>query len=201
MTMSHLPPYYAYSFTPTTHTSVPSSLSPSLTPLPHPSIVVITGAGKGLGYQIALSYALAGCSGLSISSRTMGDLDALETEILKISAASKNNRRSGIEVLKTVCDVTSDSSVQHLQDEVVKKWGRVDVVIANAGVISNYIPRKDEKASNLPVGIVEDGDWARVLETNINGVWRISTFCSSLTYFTTMFVATVKTKLVCIVGY
>jgi NAD(P)-dependent dehydrogenase (short-subunit alcohol dehydrogenase family) len=172
--MSNLPDYYAYSFTPTTHTSVPPSLSPSLTPLSHPSIVVITGAGKGVGYQIALSYARAGCSGLSISSRTMADLDALELEISKIN--------EGIEVLKTVCDVTTEESVQNLEKEVRSKWGRCDVVVANAGVISRYIERKDEKvgSSNLPVGIVEDGDWARVLDTNINGVWRIG--ASSLSY-------------------
>jgi NAD(P)-dependent dehydrogenase (short-subunit alcohol dehydrogenase family) len=42
-------------------------------------------------------------------------------------------------------------------------------------VISQYIPRDNAGDSNLPIGIVEDDDWARVLDTNIMGVWRIST--------------------------
>jgi hypothetical protein len=170
---SHLPPYYAYSFTPTTHTSVPPSLSPSNTVLPHPFVVVVTGAGKGLGYQIALSYARAGASGIAISSRTMADLEALEREIL--SVVKEEGKGKEIEVLKTVCDVRSEESVKNLEKEVRDKWGRVDVVVANAGVISQYIPRENAGDSNLPIGIVEDDDWARVLDTNIMGVWRIST--------------------------
>jgi NAD(P)-dependent dehydrogenase (short-subunit alcohol dehydrogenase family) len=170
---SHLPPYYAYSFTPTTHTSVPPSLSPSNTALPHPFVVVVTGAGKGLGYQIALSYARAGASGIAISSRTMADLEGLEREIMDVVKEEGMGR--GIEVLKTVCDVRSEESVKDLEREVREKWGRADVVIANAGVISQYIARDNAGDSNLPIGIMEDDDWARVLDTNIMGVWRIST--------------------------
>jgi NAD(P)-dependent dehydrogenase (short-subunit alcohol dehydrogenase family) len=170
---SHLPPYYAYSFTPTTHTSIPPSLSSSNTALPHPFVVVVTGAGKGLGYQIALSYARAGASGIAISSRTMADLEALEREIL--SVVKEEGKGKEIEVLKTVCDVRSEESVKDLEREVRDKWGRADVVVANAGVISQYIPRDNAGDSNLPIGIVEDDDWARVLDTNIMGVWRIST--------------------------
>lgn len=52
----------------------------------------------------------------------------------------------------------------------------MDVVIANAEIISQYVDRKGGGRSNLPIGIVEDGDWGRVLDVNVTGVWRISTF-------------------------
>jgi NAD(P)-dependent dehydrogenase (short-subunit alcohol dehydrogenase family) len=161
-----LPAHYGLNFTKTFHSSISSNLTPATTHLPKPFIVVVTGAGKGLGYHISLAFASAGCSGLAISSRTRTDLDVLEAEIAKVSAKT--------EVLKVVCDVQSDEDVKNLEKEVRAKWGRVDVVIANAGVISSYIePTSSSSTSNLPQGLVQDSDWARVMDINLNGVWRV----------------------------
>ncbi|KAH7406563.1 hypothetical protein DE146DRAFT_689261 [Phaeosphaeria sp. MPI-PUGE-AT-0046c] len=169
--MAHLPPHYGGTFTPTTHTSIPSNIDPSSVTLPSPFIVVVTGAGKGLGWHIALAYAAAGCSGLCISSRTQDDLDKLEAEIRAV-AAQRANGASSVSVLKLVSDVQDDADVERLEAGVRDKWGRADVVVANAGIISKYVER--EEGGNLPIGIVEDGDWARVLDINLMGVWRIS---------------------------
>ena len=111
--MADLPAHYATSFTPTIHASIPPSIDPTKVQLPHPFIVVVTGAGKGLGWHISLAYAQAGCSGLSISSRTLGDLYDLEQEILTI-----NNK---CQVMKTLCDVQSEQSVAQLEKEVKQK--------------------------------------------------------------------------------
>ncbi|KAJ4364165.1 hypothetical protein N0V83_009620 [Neocucurbitaria cava] len=174
MSTASLPTHYGMTLTPTIHSTIPSSLDPTLTSLPRPFIAVVTGAGKGLGYHISLAFARAGCSGISISSRTMGDLEKLEEEIRKV-------RGKEVEVLKSVCDVTSDDSVRKLEEEVRAKWGRVDVVVANAGVISNYVTRstgqgdgEGQEESNLPIGILEDSDWSRVLDINLHGTWRLS---------------------------
>lgn len=112
--MAHLPPHYGASFTPTIHARIPPNLDPAKVTLPSPFVVVVTGAGKGLGYHISLAYAKAGCSGLSISSRTSSDLDALEAAVRKMN--------KGIEVLKTVCDVQSEESVKKLEEGVRSKW-------------------------------------------------------------------------------
>ncbi|OAG12367.1 NAD(P)-binding protein [Paraphaeosphaeria sporulosa] len=172
---SALPAHYGLNFTPTFHSRIPANISHTASTLPQPFVVVVTGAGKGLGYHISLEYARAGCSALAISSRTESDLDKLEGEIASIS--KKNVAAGGgreIEVLKVVADVQSDADVARLEQEVRAKWGRVDVVIANAGVISAYITPSSPEESNLPRGIVQDGDWARVLDINLNGVWRVS---------------------------
>ena len=167
------PAYYGTNFTSTTHTKVAPNVDPAKVNLPKPFVVVVTGAGKGLGYHIALAYAKAGVSGLSISSRTASDLDALEAEV--------HNVNENVEVLKSVCDTTSEDSVKELQEGVRRKWGRIDVVVANAGIISNYIEeekregsKKEEGRSNLPIGIIEDEDWSRVLNINLLGTWRIA---------------------------
>lgn len=173
-----LPTHYGHTFTPTIHTSIPPNIDPLNVRLPHPFVVVVTGAGKGLGWHIALAFAKAGCSGLSISSRTMGDLDRLEEEIRKIGIGKEKGKQT--QVLKSVCDVQSEESVKNLEQQVRAKWGRVDVVIANAGIISKYVEREKKDASdgvmsNLPIGIAEDEDWSRVLDINLLGTWRIST--------------------------
>lgn len=165
-----LPAHYGLNFTPTFHSKIPANIDPTSVTLLNPFVVVVTGAGKGLGYHISLAFARAGCSGLAISSRTRTDLDALESEIEKIAA---ENGKS-VEVLKVVCDVQGDTEVSHLESEVRRKWGRVDVVVANAGVISSYIPSSSSSSCNLPQGLVYDGDWARVLDINLAGVWRMA---------------------------
>jgi NAD(P)-dependent dehydrogenase (short-subunit alcohol dehydrogenase family) len=184
-----LPAHYGLNFTPTFHSQIPANIDPTSVTLPNPFVVVVTGAGKGLGYHISLAFARAGCSGIAISSRTREDLDALESEIGEIAAQTGRS----VDVLKVVCDVQSDAEVGRLEEEVRRKWGRVDVVIANAGVISKYIDGpssssatattssssstengKEMEKSNLPQGLVQDADWARVMDINLNGVWRVS---------------------------
>jgi NAD(P)-dependent dehydrogenase (short-subunit alcohol dehydrogenase family) len=183
-----LPPHYGLNFTPTFHSHIPANIDTTSTSLPRPFVVVVTGAGKGLGYHISLAFARAGCSGLAISSRTREDLILLEAEIGKISAQTGRS----VDVLEVVCDVQSDAEVEGFEREVREKWGRVDVVIANAGVISSYISpstlssspssysnssgngESEKVASNLPQGLVQDSDWARVMDINLNGVWRVS---------------------------
>lgn len=162
-----LPPHYAVNFTPTIHTSrIPANIDPTKISLPKPHVAVVTGAGKGLGYHISLAYAKAGCTGLSISSRTKSDLDALSKELLAINP--------NLEILASICDTQSVPSVQNLEQAVRDKWRRVDTVIANAGIISKYIQKEGEPEHHLPIGIEDDGDWNRVLDINVGGSWRIA---------------------------
>lgn len=181
-----LPAHYGLTFTPTFHSQIPATIDPTLVTLPRPFVAVVTGAGKGLGYHISLAFARTGCSGLAISSRTREDLVRLESEVGRIA---RETGRS-VDVLTVVCDVRSDAEVERLEREVRGRWGRVDVVVANAGVISSYISSsssasasdsasienegKEKVESNLPQGLVHDADWARVLDINLNGVWRVS---------------------------
>lgn len=75
---------------------------------------LITGASRGVGAAVARSLAAAGCS-VGLASRTVDDL--------------------GIEGAVAVeCDVTDMGSVHAATDEVVASFGRLDVVVANAGI-------------------------------------------------------------------
>lgn len=160
-----LPPSFGLSFTPTIHSKIPPNLDSTTVTLPIPFVVVITGAGKGIGYHMALSFAKAGASGIAISSRTQSDLDQLEAEILSVA------QRKDVHVLKSICDTQSDESVSALEASVRATFARVDVVIANAGIISAYVDNASG-GSNLPIGLHADADWSRVLNINLLGTWR-----------------------------
>lgn len=162
------PAHWGMKFTPTIHTHPSGPTDPSTIRLPPNFTVCITGAGKGLGYHIALAYARAGASNICISSRTRADLDKLAAEIAQLAPACR--------VLVQTCDAQVESEVEVLAGRVREGFGgRCDVVVANAGVISGYVTRGDGK-EYLPVGVVEDADFGRVVETNLMGTYRFVLF-------------------------
>lgn len=159
------PDHWGFKFTEKIHSKAEGPTDPNKIKLHSNYVVLVTGAGKGLGYNIALSYAKAGAKGIIIASRTQADLDKLAAEIKTIN--------SNTEVLSQTCDTMKDSDVESLAKAANSKFGRLDAAIANAGIISKYITKPDGK-EYLPVGIVEDPDLLRVIETNLLGSWRVA---------------------------
>lgn len=161
--MSDFPDHFGVTFTPTLHEHAKGPTLPESNKRAYN--VVVTGAGKGLGYAISIAYAKAGASGICISSRTQSDLDKLSAELRSI--------KPDVKVLSQICDTSKPEDVQNLAEATRDAFGpQLDVVVANAGIISKYLENvKDEKTGKaierkLPVGIIEDDDFARV--TNIN---------------------------------
>lgn len=150
-------------FTKRTHSKAEGPTDPSNIKFPAGYTVVVTGAGKGLGFHISLAYAKAGATNISISSRTQTDLDELTRELRHINP--------NIKILTNVCDTTKDADVKKLADNVRRDFGRVDVVIANAGIISRYIIESDGRRK-IPQGIAEDDDFERVIDVNLTGSRR-----------------------------
>lgn len=154
--LSQVPPWYGLTFTPTIHSSLHSTIRPENNRLPHPFVVLITGAGKGLGFHISLAYARAGASGLIITSRTQADLDSLEAQVRSTSPSCQ--------VLSAVCDTAQRVQLDALAAQTKAKFNRLDVVIANAGIISKYLPD-----GTLPNTVVDDSDFARMIDINVTG--------------------------------
>jgi NAD(P)-dependent dehydrogenase (short-subunit alcohol dehydrogenase family) len=150
------PPWMGFTFTEHIHSKLNDAIDPKNNQLPSPFVVVITGAGKGIGYSVSIAYAQAGASGIVIASRTKSDLDKLEAEIKQIN--------SKCEVLSAVCDTTKKSEVDDLAAKTKQKFGRLDVVVANAGVISKYLPD-----GSLPNILEDDLDFGRVIDINLIG--------------------------------
>lgn len=86
-------------------------------------VVIITGGGRGIGRAIAIACAREGASVL-VASRTEEELAETAGEILAF----------GGRVLAVRADVSHEQNVQHMVAETVEKWGRIDVLVNNAGI-------------------------------------------------------------------
>lgn len=110
-------------------------------------VVIITGASSGIGAATARALAKAGCR-LTLAARSADKLEALAAEL-------------GPQALVLPTDVTVAADVARMVAQTVERFGRVDVLFANAGI---YIP-----------GQVAEGDpeaWAKLMEVNVMGVLR-----------------------------
>jgi len=92
-------------------------------------VAVITGGGRGIGKAIALHYAREGAK-LALCARTSAELDQTvgETRALKTAAEG------------WTCDVSMEDSAREFIANAFKKFGRIDVLVNNAGVMTRPAP-------------------------------------------------------------
>jgi short-subunit dehydrogenase len=87
-------------------------------------VAVVTGASRGLGLLLARELAGQGCP-LVICARDAAELERAADEL----------RAAGAEVTTVACDVTDEATPQLLIDTAVQRYGRLDILVSNAGVI------------------------------------------------------------------
>lgn len=92
--------------------------------------VFISGASKGLGRILAIAYARAGASQIALGARS----DLSEVEEATVAAATEA-KRPPPQIFKLRLDVKSRESVESAAQEIEKKFGRLDVVVNNAGML------------------------------------------------------------------
>lgn len=117
-------------------------------------VVLVTGAGRGIGRQIALDAARSGAN-LAVGSRTVEDLVSLKSEI----------KSMGGECWHGKLDVTNVDSIKAFIASAVKRYGRIDALINNAG----FNRQKD---------IIEyaEEEFDAIIDANLKSVF----FCSQL---------------------
>ena len=111
-------------------------------------VVVITGASRGIGADTARVFAAAGAM-VALLARSTTDIENLASEI-------------GENAVAIPCDVSEYSQVQAAISRVVEQFGRLDVVINNAGVI--------QPISHLATS--DPAEWGRALDINLKGVYH-----------------------------
>jgi NAD(P)-dependent dehydrogenase (short-subunit alcohol dehydrogenase family) len=130
--MATLPSHVGYNFTNILHHDIYTSIDPRKSDLSQPSkVVLITGAGRGIGRSIALRYADSGVACIILCARTSSELDEVEQEIKRAN--------SDVIVRKLTLDITDEKQVM-LAANKVKVEGRLDTLINNAGVSSKWVP-------------------------------------------------------------
>lgn len=105
-------------------------------------VVIITGAGGGLGYDLATAWAIAGASGIVLAGRSVDTLNAAAENVKSIN--------KDIKILIQKTDVASEADVEELYKKVNEKFGRADVVVNNAAT-----------AATGNIGDIEPGTWWR----------------------------------------
>ncbi|MXO03998.1 SDR family oxidoreductase [Flavobacterium sp. HBTb2-11-1] len=111
-------------------------------------IVWITGASSGIGKAMAIEWARLGYK-VVLSSRRKELLGKLADII----------RDSGGEALVIPCDIMDETSIENAVQQIIKDWGRLDIVIANAGFgVFGSIENLTAK------------DWNRQLQGNVTGL-------------------------------
>src|SRR5690625_5180297 len=83
---------------------------------------IVTGGGRGLGQQIAETFAEAGANVVVCSRK----LEACEE-------VSKQLRKMGVRSLAFQCDVTNHEEIQHVVDETLAEFGQIDILVNNSG--------------------------------------------------------------------
>ncbi|HLN49429.1 MAG TPA: SDR family NAD(P)-dependent oxidoreductase, partial [Steroidobacteraceae bacterium] len=112
-------------------------------------VAVVTGAASGIGKEIARTFARAGAM-LAIA-----DLDSAGAHL----AAAELNREGG-RAIAVVMDVTSEVQVDSAMASVVEAFGRIDVLVSNAG-IQIVAPLEDFAFA----------DWRRVIAIHLDGAF------------------------------
>lgn len=87
-------------------------------------VALITGGSRGLGLAIARELADEGCR-LAICARSRDELDRAQIDL----------EASGAEVLSVVCDVANQAEVDDMVSRVLERFGRIDILVTNAGII------------------------------------------------------------------
>lgn len=116
-------------------------------------VVLITGASRGIGKSAALAFADAGAN-LAIASRKLPDLQKVGDEI----------RGMGRECHEVSAHARKPQDLENLVQEVMKKYGRIDVLVNNA-------------ATNPAMGPVVDTEleiWDHIIDTNLKGYFVLS---------------------------
>lgn len=90
----------------------------------HGEVAVVTGASRGLGLLLARELAGQGCP-LVVCARDAAELERAADEL----------RAAGAEVTTVACDVTDEATPQLLIETAVQRYGRLDILVSNAGVI------------------------------------------------------------------
>jgi 2-deoxy-D-gluconate 3-dehydrogenase len=117
-------------------------------------VAIVTGAGRGMGrtFSIALAHASADVVVTELPGRE-GDAEETAAEV----------RAAGRRALVISLDVTQIPSIKAMVEQVVDVWGRIDVLVNNAGI----------NIRQFAVDVTEDA-WERIVSVNQKGVF----FCA-----------------------
>jgi NAD(P)-dependent dehydrogenase (short-subunit alcohol dehydrogenase family) len=115
-------------------------------------IALVTGASRGIGYFTALELARAGAHVIACA-RTVGGLEDLDDAIKAVGGTAT----------LVPFDLADMPAIDRLGASIYERWGKLDILVANAGVLGTI----------SPIGHVEAKVFEKVMEINVTATWRL----------------------------
>jgi len=113
-------------------------------------VALVTGAGSGIGKAAALALGKAGAS-VVVMSRTAEEVEKTAQEIEKAGGRAK----------AMTADTSDDAAMKELVSTLVNEFGRLDIVVANAGINGMWAPIDDLKPD----------EWDKTISVNLRGTY------------------------------
>ena len=115
-------------------------------------IALVTGASRGIGYFTALELAKAGAHVIACA-RTVGGLEELDDAIKSVGGSAT----------LVPFDLADMNAIDALGASIFERWGKLDILVANAGVLGVI----------SPIGHVEAKVFEKVMTINVTATWRL----------------------------
>ena len=114
-------------------------------------VALVTGAGKGIGKEIALELACGGAKCVINYASSAAGAESVAEEI----------RAMGSEAMTYKCDVSDADAVQKMITDVMEQYGRIDILVNNAGITKDGLMLK-----------MTEADFMAVLDINLKGAFN-----------------------------
>jgi 3-oxoacyl-[acyl-carrier protein] reductase len=114
-------------------------------------VAIVTGAARGIGQEYSLGLVREGAK-------------VVVTDLLSCDETAAKVRQAGGDVLALKTDVTSEQSTRAMAEETVQRFGRIDVLVNNAGLFGGL--------KLTPFEEIDEAEWDRVMTVNVKGLWQ-----------------------------
>ncbi len=115
-------------------------------------VAVVTGSGRGIGRAIATALMAEGAAIV---------INDINEELCKATAAEL--AAEGGKVIGVPCNVTDSASIEKMVAEVMEKWGRIDVLVNNAGITRDDLFMR-----------MGEEQWQAVIDTNLTSAFKVT---------------------------
>ncbi len=115
-------------------------------------IALVTGASRGIGYQLAKELGSRGAHVIAVA-RTVGGLEDLDDEI----------KDAGGDATLVPLDLADFEALDRLGAAIYERWSKLDIFIGNAGMLGVL----------SPIGHIKPKDFEKVIAVNVTANWRL----------------------------
>ncbi|MGW2047290.1 SDR family oxidoreductase [Streptomyces sp. NPDC001858] len=128
-------------------------------------VALVTGAARGIGRSCSVRFAEEGADLILLD--VCDDLPGVAYPLgtaRQLEHTADLCRRNGASILTVRCDVRDPASAGAAVRDALRRYGRIDVLVNNAGIAA---------PSGKPIHEITEGEWSLMLDVDLSGAWRM----------------------------